>query len=152
MVNEYLRQRCYTFSTMGRVVYDPDRKGMKSNTDYWAVIEIDNGIADYYRHLFFRQYGIRLDKTAWDAHISMLKNYTQTNKDIPWKYRDNEWVEVQYTHDFFWNDDHVWINCHTDIFYEIRDHYGITMSKDRGHITIGKFNDKDKHRIPKLPF
>jgi len=148
MENSYYRQRCFNFSTIGKIVYDPDRKKMKSNTDNWAVIEIDNEIATYYRFLFFKRYGIQLDKPAWDAHISVLKNYTSMDKDIAWKYQDGLEVEVNYTHDLYWNDKHVWVNAHCDAFYEIRDHYKILVSKDRGHITIGKFNERDKYKIP----
>jgi len=157
MINLDLRHRCYNFFTTGQLEYDPVRKGLKANNEYWAIINIDNDIAAYYRELFYQKYKIRLDRPSWDTHISVLKNYPQTNKDIPWKHRDGELTEVAYGNEMFWNSDHVWLNCHSELFFDIREHYNINTldpnfrrSIDTGHITIGKFKSYQQNVLGKF--
>lgn len=137
-MNLLLRHRCFDFETTGKVVYDPDRGTMKNNIDHWAVITVDPAISTYYRKLFYQRYGIELDKPNWEVHCSVLKGYNLMDKNKPWGWRDQEMVDVNYTHELFWNSTHVWINCYSQAFFEIRDFYNI-QGLDQGHITIGKF-------------
>lgn len=147
MTNLMLRHRCLAFRTDGQIVYDPDRKGMKNNTQHWAIINVDDEISAYYRYLFEKQFHITLDKPSWASHLSVLKNYTDMDKSIPWNYRDREIVEVVYGHELFWNEDHVWINCYSEAVDDLRNHYSIRSLYDTGHITIGRFNKKDINRL-----
>lgn len=137
-MNFNLRHRCFEFETKGKIVYDPDRGTMKNNIDHWAVITVEPDIATYYRKLFYQRYGIELDKPNWAVHCSVLKGYSLMDKNKPWGWRDQEMVDVNYTHELFWNSTHVWINCYSQAFFEIRDFYNI-QGLDQGHITIGKF-------------
>lgn len=137
-MNLLLRHRCFEFDTEGTIVYDPDRGSMKNNIEHWAVITVDADIAAYYRHLFYKKYGVVLDKPNWDVHCSVLKGYSMMDKDKPWGWRDSEQVQVNYTHEMFWNTTHVWVNCYSQAFFEIRNFYNI-VGQDQGHITIGKF-------------
>jgi len=137
-MNFTLRHRCFEFETEGTIVYDPDRGTMKNNIEHWAVITVEPDIAAYYRHLFYQRYGIELDKPNWEPHCSVLKGYTNTDKEKPWGWRDQEKIRLNYTHEMFWNSSHVWINCYSKEFFELRDFYNI-VGLDQGHITIGKF-------------
>lgn len=142
MINYNLRHRCFTFKTEGKITYDPDRGQMKANTNHWCVINIDNGIAEYCRELFFQRFGIRLLKTSWDTHLSVLKGYPETRTDIPWGQRDGETVEVNYGNEMFWKNEHVWLNAYCEAYWDLRKLYGLQNPKDQGHITIGKFRQE----------
>lgn len=148
MVNLNLRHKCLEFTTEGKIVYDPDRKGMKANTEHWAIITMtDDDLAAYYRHQFFKKFNITLDKPSWEPHITVLKNAKEYNKEIPWGYRDQEIIEVNYGHELFWNHEHVWLNAYSEAFYDLIYTYYITRNYGIGHITIGRFNKKDIGRI-----
>ena len=143
MINLELRHRCFEFMTLGKIEYDPARKGMKANTEHWAVINIDEGIGEYYRWQFFQQFKIQLEKPSWPIHSSVLKGYRDTDQDKPWGYRDLELVEMHYTHELFWNEQHVWLNSHCDAYHDLRQYYNVSSAMDKGHITIGRFRQKD---------
>lgn len=145
-MNLLLRHRCFQFETEGKIVYDPDRGTMKKNIDHWAVITIEPDIAAYYRHLFYQRYGIELDKPNWDVHCSVLKGYSNTDTTKPWGWLDQQSVELHYTHEMFWNNSHVWINCYSAEFFKIREFYNV-LGTDQGHITIGKFKHYQKDVI-----
>lgn len=145
-MNFQLRHRCFQFKTDGKIIYDPDRKTMKKNTDHWAIITIEPDIAAYYRKLFYQQYGIELNKPNWDIHCSVLKGYSTTDKTKPWGLLDQEIVDIHYTHELFWNSSHVWVNCYSKEFFELRDFYNV-VGPDQGHITIGKFKHYQKEHL-----
>ncbi len=147
MINLNLRHRCYSFSTSGKIVYDPDRKKMKNRTTHWAVIEVDDEIANYYRSMFYDHFNIQLVKPSWETHLSVLKGYNNTDTSIPWGFKDGDIVQVEYNNELFWDENHVWLNAHSDSIFEIREHYGIFSALDSGHITIGKFHLSDVGKI-----
>jgi hypothetical protein len=69
------------FQTMGRIVFDPVRPGMKRRTQNWVVIEIDREITAYYRWMF-RKNWFEIDRggrrrpiyqPSWDAHLSVVR-------------------------------------------------------------------------------
>lgn len=143
MENLYYRHRCLHFRTEGFIVYDPDRKSMSKNVEHWAIIQVDDEISRYYRYQFFKRFGIELLKPSWESHISVLKGYNDTDRTLPWGWRDGEIIEVNYGHELFWNEYHVWINAYSSAIDKMREHYGIFNARDNEHITIGKFNTKD---------
>ncbi len=69
------------FQTTGKIVFDPDRGGMKRRISNWVVIEIDRGLTAYYRW-HFRQNWFAVDRggrrrpiyqPSWDAHLSVVR-------------------------------------------------------------------------------
>lgn len=150
MFNKSLRHRCLVFHTPGKIIYDPKRNGMKTNNENWCVIEMDNALGDYYRHQFYKRFGIQLIKPSWDIHLSVLKGKTII-EDIPWGYKNGTETNVIYGHELFWNDTHVWLNCYCEDYWNIRNRYETVKPIDQGHITIGKFKKEDSSILKPFP-
>lgn len=103
-----------TFKSTGKIVYDPHRYGMKNNTNWWCVINVDKEITRYYRWWIQRELHIKgLHPPSWDAHISVVRgsgdivsydrNLVRDKNDAPdrfalWKKYDGEQVEFWYDH------------------------------------------------------
>lgn len=86
------------FKSYGWIKYDPERPGMKRRTDWWAILEVPGGIADYYRTMIENRYGIQLCKPSWGAHISIIRG-EKPRPDLMhlWKKYDGKRVEFEYS-------------------------------------------------------
>ena len=82
----------------GRIVYDPERPGMKARTTYWCVVNTDNAIAAYYRWWVLRMYGVFLHQPAWGAHISVIRGEKPQDLSL-WRKYQGETVHFAYAHD-----------------------------------------------------
>lgn len=92
------------FRSAGKLVYDPQREGMKRRRDWWCVVQVDPEIARYYRWFVERYFLGRtinqpnwLCKPSWGAHISVVRS----EKPRPpyrhfWKKYDGERIEFVY--------------------------------------------------------
>lgn len=81
----------------GIVRYDPHRGDMKARTKWWAVLELDNGISDYYRNQITKHYGIKLHQPSWGAHVSILRG-EKPRDDLMhlWKKYDGQRFTIKY--------------------------------------------------------
>ncbi len=136
-----------------RIIYDPRRGDMKSNTDWWCVADVDDEICRYYRWWVWNRYMITLQKPAWGGHISIVRGeYIRERFQPLWKKRAGQKIEFEYSHnvrftgdttggdrpDTFWFVD-VW--CPT--FNDIRKELGLDWKYPDGplfkfHITVGR--------------
>lgn len=83
--------------TTGTIRYDPYRGEMKNKTQWWAVLELDDGISDYYRSQICTQYGIKLHQPSWGAHVSIIRG-EKPRDDLMhlWKKYDGKQVTIKY--------------------------------------------------------
>lgn len=131
--------RTMHFKTIGKVVYDPIRA--VKNDKPRVLIEVDDGeLLSYYRFQFWKKFGIMLEKPNWAAHLTVFS--TDEKNDSEWGYLNGKIVEVFYSHYLFWNESMVWLNAEAKELKEIRENYGV-KSMDRGHLTVGKFKEKE---------
>lgn len=138
---------------VGTIVYDPqrgvDRNGNPLIHSGRVVIRLPGfGLADYYAHQFFKKFGVRLTRPSWDLHVTIFANRIFCrNKKAAWGFKNGEKVVVEYSHEMFWNDEHVWLPASSPSVSEIRNHYQ-NHPIDLGHITIGRFHPNDIGKIP----
>lgn len=150
-----LQQREMHFTAKGKIVYDPKRGKDKNGKDIIdkdrVVIQINCfDIFDYYAYQFRKKFGIPLIRPSWEPHVTVFANHKYSQrKGIPWGYRNGEIVDVQYSHEMFWNDEHVWLQAECEAVQDIRNAYK-NGSRDRGHITIGKFHPNDIGKLPQF--
>lgn len=147
-------QKSPLFKTKGVVTFKPERKGLKSKAAC-CVIEVDDGIIDYYRNQVNSYYGLDLLKPSWSAHVSIIQGSIDPSesiyKEIAQKYEgievdleykiiprysgDTETVPNQET-GLFW-----FLSVESDIFDEIRSQVGLSVNF-KPHLTIGKKKKK----------
>jgi hypothetical protein len=140
------QHRKMDFKTKGIMIYSPDRGEMKKKVDGWAVLElVDDDLIDYYSYCFSKKFGIVLDKPSWKPHLSVIRGKYDETKE--WGWNNGVKAELQYSHNMFWNHQHVWLSAESMLVNEIRQHY-LIESYDRGHITIGRFKHNDIGRLP----
>lgn len=144
------KEKAPYLKTTGIVKYNPTRKGLKNNASC-CVIEVDQGIIDYYRKLTNDKYGFDLLKPSWSAHISVVQGLIDQTSDLykeHWLKYDNLEVELEYqiyprysgdTTDVG-NGDHGWfwfLDVKCDLMKEIRIELGL-VTNFSPHLTIGK--------------
>lgn len=136
----------YTHKGTGKVVYDPKRGDMRSNTKNWCVIELDREITRYYRWWLQREQHIVLQQPAWDAHISIIRGERLNDEQMKiWKRHQGRRVDFVYEHgDIQISKDKdapghfYWIRVDCPVADEIRTELGLVASWKYHHITIGR--------------
>lgn len=130
----------------GRILYDPHRANMKSNTNWWCVIDADKEITRYYRWWLQKEKHILLNQPAWDAHVSVVRGErsVQRNQSL-WKKYHNRRVKFRYEHgDVQISKDKdqpgwfYWIRVDCPMVDEIREELGLVASWKYHHLTIGR--------------
>ena len=148
-----IKQRMMSFSLPGRIVYDPTRRqnkvGDTSIHHGRCIIKLLNArdLCRYYAFQFYKKFGLELLQPDWEPHVTVIAKSQFNKKKNDWGYKNGQNVKVQYSHQMFWNDEHVWIAVECPELMEIREHYG-NLSYDRGHMTIGRFRVDDVNRLP----
>lgn len=134
----------------GIVRYDPVRTGLKSNASC-CVIDVDDGISDYYRHLVSSKYGIKLDKPSWGAHISVIQGrWAKESPDFDKLWGLYEGLEVDFKYSIYPrfsgdvkyktstpNGSFWFLDVKCDMFYKIRQELGVDIVI-KPHITIAR--------------
>ena len=139
----------------GIIKYDPFRSQMKTRTAGWCVLNIDRGIADYYRNWLRVEKHIHLQEPSWIGHVSIVRGEPLShNVQHLWKKYDNHRVEFIYEHGVYHSAPdkkhgglYYWINADASIFGEIRKELHLPVGW-RFHITIGRTYDYEA-RTPK---
>ena len=133
----------------GIVKYNPERPGLKSQAAC-CIIEIDQGIVDFYRSLLNSHYKTDLLKPSWNAHISVIQGSIDVNSNeykAFWLKYDNQEVVfrykplIRYSGDTLpvENGDNGWfwfIDVECEMIKKIREDFGLPFNK--AHFTIAK--------------
>jgi hypothetical protein len=115
-----------------------------SENPYKAVLEIDQGIVDYYR--WFIPRSISLNRQKYRAHISVVRNENDFNKELWGKYEGKE-IEFQYSNVICSGYVYYWINAYSDELSRIRLELGLSEDTNLPefercfHITLGNIKD-----------
>lgn len=83
--------------TKGHINYNPERGSMKNNASC-CIVELDNGISDFYRSLVNKHYGIKLIKPNWNTHITIInpEEARLLQKNKLWKKYEGLEVDIMY--------------------------------------------------------
>lgn len=137
----------FEFTTPATIKYDPPRKNMKRNTQWWCVAYIDREITRYYRWWVWKRFHINLCKPSWDGHISIVRGEEPNNQlKHLWKQFDGQTVNVHYSHFIRQGGDTGGFNSKPEFFFieathplftQIRDQFQL-KSNWHQHITIGR--------------
>jgi len=134
----------------GVIRYDPERKGLKSNASC-CIIEVDSGVSDFYRSQVIKEYGIKLAKPSWGAHISIVQGSIEKDNELFKKYWGKyDGVEVVFQYYAFprfsgdtkaktstKNGSFWFLDVECEMFIKIREELGIETNF-RPHLTIAR--------------
>lgn len=142
----------FEFEATGTIIYDPRRTGLKKRNEWWCVIQVEEDIASYYRHLantHFNPFKVESDpiiRQSWDAHISVIRGEKpKDDKMHLWKKYHGQKVDFKYSIDVgvtnqptaFSNDTFLYLRVKCDMLMKIREEFGVRTSHNP-HLTIGK--------------
>jgi hypothetical protein len=134
----------------GVVLYDPERKGLKSNATC-CIVEVDPQIAEYYRHQINEYYKLNLIKPSWKPHISIIQGSIPRNGELYntfWKKYEGLNVDFQYSIFPRFSGDkpsahltelaEFWfLNVNVPIFHQLRSDFKL-RNDFNPHLTIAK--------------
>ncbi|HYG36765.1 MAG TPA: hypothetical protein VEC99_18375 [Clostridia bacterium] len=138
----------------GRIVYDPPRPGLKRKRDWWVVVELDQGITDYYRWwvnrmllnpLGFERKGLQMP--SWGPHMSIIRGEKPwPDKMHLWKKYDGQQVEFHYDYKVRQSgdttgadrpDNYWFVDAVCPLGTQMREEFGY-KSDWKFHITVGR--------------
>lgn len=128
----------------GRIVYDPRRKGMKSRTEWWAILRVDPGITELLRWWVKQELHIHLHQQAWEPHISIVRGERPRANADTWGKYAGELVTFQYAQDPYktkgGKNDEGWfwiVDVICPRIQEIREELGL-RTFFKSHLTFGR--------------
>ncbi len=122
----------------GILRYSPKLLG-KSSSKWWLVIDCDPELGKYYRHLFhlmsYRCY--KLQRPAWECHITVIRDEEPPNKELWEKYANQE-VEFNVSSEVKDNGDYHWYQVECNLALDIRQELGLIREPQYPlHLSIG---------------
>ena len=129
------------FHSSGKIIYDPNRFGMRRRVRWWCVVIVDKEITRYYRWWIERQYHIKgLCSPSWDAHISVIRGEEPKDelKHLWGKYH-GRFVQFEYEHNPIpsTNDQHWVVNITCPELLKIREELQRPTNWPL-HLTVGR--------------
>jgi len=129
----------------GTIIFDPkaisDPSG-KMFKPWWVIISLDpnDELGFFYTWLYERQHGIKLQRPAFGAHISVVRG-EETNKDNWEKFKElynNKPIKFIYELSPRTNGAHVWLRVRCDEIKDLREKMGYPRDGQWGlHLTLG---------------
>lgn len=132
------------FKTKAQLILNPPRPNLKKVRTYqdsFLIGKVNWNIGVYYRYLFEKQYGFKLDTPAFDLHLTILNGrqplIIEESKlqQILSKYQT---FEVVYTNELKTLADFVYLPVKPLVCNNIYRELGFTDFRDNYHITIGR--------------
>lgn len=100
------------------------RYGYKGG-DYNLVVDVDQGLADYYRSLIPKS--ISFNRQKYPPHISVVRKEVPINLDLWGKYNGHE-IEFVYSNVIRWGQVYYWLDVFSTRLEEIRLELGLPVS------------------------
>lgn len=110
---------------------------LRYSPNLWLVVDVDQGMADFYRWLITRY--IPINRQKYPAHISVVRREKPTNIEVWNKYEGHE-IEFEYSPEVTHDETYYWLDVKCDRLKEIRMELGLpacTTWRNQFHITIG---------------
>jgi hypothetical protein len=127
----------YGYSSSGIVFYDPKKE--EAFEPFWAIVECDLEIINYYRWHLLRR-GIAIHKgSRWGCHISWNRGEQPSNLSAWGKYEGLE-IDFKYSNFLRWdNGRHAWIDIYCPKLNALRVELGLRPWNQMSfHLTIGR--------------
>lgn len=131
------------YRLIGKLRYSPQLLGGKSDK-WWAVIDCDEVIGKYYRELYrISHHGTKeLQRPAWDAHITVVRNEEPPNKDEWGRYEGWEIPFVVFP-PCETNGHYVWVPVWCSFAFDMRKDLGLSYFPQIDlHVSIGHTGEK----------
>jgi hypothetical protein len=106
-----------------------------------VVLNVDQGIADFYRSLIPRAWP--RNPQRYQAHVSVVRREQPPNMDV-WKKYDGHEVEIEYSPEIVWDERYYWLNVQCQRLCEIRVELGLAPFpwwRNKFHITVANRKD-----------
>jgi len=109
---------------------------LRYSADYKLVVEVDQGLSDYYRSLIPKWHVVRPQKYA--AHITVVRKEMPTNLEFWEKYEGDE-VEFCYNPEVQVGKVYYWLNVFSCRLQEIREELGLPRHSELTRPPDGRY-------------
>lgn len=127
----------------GILEYDPDRGDMKSQKEYWLVLQLPLSLVRYYQYFLKTDLHLDIKDPAWGAHVSIVRGETPPNAEN-WKKYDGQKLKIKFNPYIKQVKDKKSPGSFYVIMFEseeitaIREELGLKSKYFEYHITVGR--------------
>ena len=126
------------FKSIGKLIYSP--RTHLGSSDRWLILACDEGLSNYYRHLFYREYPYlgKLSRPIFGSHISIIRGEIVPNYNL-WRLDENKLIEFSYSPEVIDNGEYYWLKVNSKYLEDLRGLYGLSrLPQFNFHLTIGR--------------
>lgn len=136
------------YESKGTIRYSPKLLGDRPSEKWWLVVDCDDNIGKYYRHLFrMACHSTRsLEVPAWRTHITVIRNEEPPHPQFWEKYSG----EVQFTYESEprTNGDYVWLDVQCPFLLDLRQELGLPRNPFYPlHLSIGHLDLQPQDKV-----
>lgn len=102
----------------------------------WAFLELDHEIGKYYRSLFKKSFGIKLQRPSNDEHITIISEYDNLILEN-YKFLDDKVCLFELDNILYTNQNAFWLNVLSDDLVKLRNLVGLGNPNFDLHFCIG---------------
>jgi hypothetical protein len=117
--------------------YSPKLLGA-SSSKWWVVIDCDPNLGKYYRHLFYLMTNrcYKLQRPAWESHITVVRDEEPPNK-IAWEKYNGKEIEFNIIPEVGTNGEYYWFPIECNFALDMRTELGLGLPEIPLHVSIG---------------
>lgn len=126
------------FNTLGKIRYSPQSRG-SNDSKYWVIVDCDPEIGRYYRHLYFNSTYNKLQRPAWECHVTVVRNEEPPEiYKSEWLKHDGKIINLEIIPPGNSDGTFFWLDVKCDYLNDLRQELGILRDPIYPfHLTFG---------------
>lgn len=104
--------------------------------NHWAFLEVEHDVGRYYRRLFLRQFGLKLERPSNEEHVTVISPEDTLDFEELRLYNGQE-LTFEVTTDLWWNGSAVWLPVVSNDILILRSRFGLREQFMPQHFCIG---------------
>ena len=125
--------------SVGILRYSPKLLGDRASEKWWLVLDCDESLGAYYRHLYWLAHfrTERLVRPAWREHVTVIRNEEPVNRGV-WERHTGKAIEFEYNPMPQTNGDYWWLEVVCVELFTIREELGLAREPEIPfHVSFG---------------
>ena len=113
----------------------------------WVLLVCDEGVVDFYQWLYTKKTGVKIHKSKFGSHISVVRGHEEGIEEGWWERNENgPEIQFSYSNEMRWSEpiegvSYVWLDVQSDGLEKVRTDLGLCAKPPFDfHLTVGRRN------------
>ena len=125
----------------GILRYSPKLLGDRESDKWWLILDCDEELGRYYRHLYrlstHRTH--ELTRPSWKEHVTIIRDEEPADQyKLLWERYAGYRIYFEYQHEVRNNESYYWLDVRSTFLLDLREELGLSRHPEYSlHLTIG---------------